>query len=105
MAESKGSPQPGSKEWQDQLNAEIADHDVQAKQSGNDNQTFEISKGDMVLTEPAPTVPRRRRTRGARARLLGMFTALVADVDSEPVVMPRLDAALAGVRIGGAGWL
>lgn len=40
-----GNPKPGSKEWQDQLNEEIKKHDEKQKNSGNENQEFEIGQG------------------------------------------------------------
>jgi hypothetical protein len=39
-----GNPKPGSKEWQDALNEKIRKHDEKQQDSGNDNQTFEISQ-------------------------------------------------------------
>lgn len=34
---------PGSPEWQEELNRQIAEHDRKQRESDNRNQTFEIS--------------------------------------------------------------
>ena len=39
------NPKPGSQEWQDRLNEEIEKHDAQQRNSGNENQEFEIGQG------------------------------------------------------------
>lgn len=45
MAKTKGSgPPPGSAEWQEQLNEDIAQHDSDARTSGSEGQTFEIAQ-------------------------------------------------------------
>ena len=36
---------PGSAEWQEELNRQIAEHDRQQQESGNENQTFETGGG------------------------------------------------------------
>lgn len=39
------APKPGSPEWQAELDRQIAEHDRQQRESGNENETFEIGQG------------------------------------------------------------
>lgn len=39
------TPKPGSPEWQEALNRQIAEHDRQQRESVNDNERFEIGQG------------------------------------------------------------
>jgi hypothetical protein len=44
--ETKGSdPKPGSPEWQERWDTQVAEHDAKQRRSGNGNQNFEIGQG------------------------------------------------------------
>lgn len=39
------TPKPGSAEWQEALNKQVADHDSEAHDTGEEDQNFEIGQG------------------------------------------------------------